>query len=251
MGNSFKDKVVLITGGSFGIGKATALLFAAKGAKIVLVDWVENPETVEEIEALGTQVLFIKCDVSKTEAVKIMIARAVIVFGRLDYAFNNAGIEGISASVTEGTEENWDKIMAVNLKGIWNCMKFQIPEMQKTGQGAIVNCASIAGLRGYRGLSAYVASKHGIIGLTKTAALECAQQGIRINAVCPGAIKTAMIDRLTGHQKEVEAQFAAQEPMGRLGQPEEVAQAVLWLCSNQASFITGHALTVDGGWTAG
>jgi len=251
MGNSFKDKVVLITGGSFGIGKATALLFAAKGAKIVLVDWVENPETVEEIEALGTQVLFIKCDVSKTEAVKIMIARVVIVFGRLDYAFNNAGIEGISASVTEGTEENWDKIMAVNLKGIWNCMKFQIPEMQKTGQGAIVNCASIAGLRGYRGLSAYVASKHGIIGLTNTAALECAQLGIRINAVCPGAIKTAMIDRLTGHQKEVEAQFAAQEPMGRLGQPEEVAQAVLWLCSNQASFITGHALTVDGGWTAG
>jgi NAD(P)-dependent dehydrogenase (short-subunit alcohol dehydrogenase family) len=242
---------VLITGGSFGIGKATALLFAAKGAKIVLVDWVENPETVEEIEALGTQVLFIKCDVSKTEAVKIMIARVVIVFGRLDYAFNNAGIEGISASVTEGTEENWDKIMAVNLKGIWNCMKFQIPEMQKTGQGAIVNCASIAGLRGYRGLSAYVASKHGIIGLTNTAALECAQLGIRINAVCPGAIKTAMIDRLTGHQKEVEAQFAAQEPMGRLGQPEEVAQAVLWLCSNQASFITGHALTVDGGWTAG
>ena len=251
MGNSFKDKVVLITGGSFGIGKATALLFAAKGAKIVLVDWVENPETVEEIEALGTQVLFIKCDVSKTEAVKFMIARVVIVFGRLDYAFNNAGIEGISASMTEGTEENWDKIMAVNLKGIWNCMKFQIPEMQKTGQGAIVNCASIAGLRGYRGLSAYVASKHGIIGLTKTAALECAQQGIRINAVCPGAIKTAMIDRLTGHQKEVEAQFVAQEPMGRLGQPEEVAQAVLWLCSNQASFITGHALTVDGGWTAG
>jgi NAD(P)-dependent dehydrogenase (short-subunit alcohol dehydrogenase family) len=169
----------------------------------------------------------------------------------LDYAFNNAGIEGISASVTEGTEENWDKIMAVNLKGIWNCMKFQIPEMQKTGQGAIVNCASIAGLRGYRGLSAYVASKHGIIGLTKTAALECAQQGIRINAICPGAIKTAMIDRLTGNKKEVEAQFAAQEPMGRLGQPEEVAQAVLWLCSNQASFITGHALTVDGGWTAG
>ena len=251
MENSFKDKVVLITGASFGIGKATALLFAAKGAKIVLVDWIENPETVQQIEALESPVLFIKCDVAQTEEVKAMVAQTITYFGRLDYAFNNAGIEGITAPIEECTEENWDKTMAVNLKGIWNCMKFQIPEMQKAGQGAIVNCASIAGLIGYRGLSAYVASKHGIIGLTKTAALECATQGIRVNAVCPGAIKTAMIDRLTGHKKEVEAQYAAQEPIGRLGQPEEVAQAVLWLCSNEASFITGHALAVDGGWTAG
>jgi NAD(P)-dependent dehydrogenase (short-subunit alcohol dehydrogenase family) len=168
----------------------------------------------------------------------------------LDFAFNNAGIEGTSATITECTEENWDKTIGINLKGIWGCMKYEIPEMLKHGSGAIVNCASIAGLVGYVGLPAYVASKHGIIGLTKTAALENAKLGIRVNAVCPGAIKTPMIDRLTGNKKEVEAQFAAQEPIGRLGNPNEVANAVIWLCSEAASFVTGHAMTVDGGWTA-
>ena len=250
METPFKNKVALVTGASFGIGRATAILFAHKGAKVVLVDWQENSETLEAITAFGGEATFIKCDVSQLSEVQKMIQKTISVYGRLDFAFNNAGIEGTSATITECTEENWDKTIGVNLKGIWGCMKYEIPEMLKHGNGAIVNCASIAGLVGYVGLSAYVASKHGVIGLTKTAALENAKLGIRVNAVCPGAIKTPMIDRLTNNKKEVEEQFAAQEPIGRLGQPDEVANAVIWLCSEAASFVTGHALAVDGGWTA-
>lgn len=179
-----------------------------------------------------------------------MVEKTVNAFGRLDFAFNNAGIEGMTAITQDCTEENWDKTLGVNLKSIWLCMKNQIPEMQKQGKGVIINCASIAGLVGFPGLPAYVASKHGVIGLTKTAALECAKSGIRVNAVCPGAIKTPMIDRLTGKKKEAEDQFAALEPIGRLGEPEEVANAVLWMCSDEASFVTGHAMAVDGGWVA-
>jgi NAD(P)-dependent dehydrogenase (short-subunit alcohol dehydrogenase family) len=250
METPFKNKVALVTGASFGIGRATAILFAHKGAKVVLVDWQENSETLEAIKAFGGEAVFIKCDVSKLSEVQKMIQKTISIYGRLDFAFNNAGIEGTSATITECTEENWDKTIGVNLKGIWGCMKYEIPEMLKNGNGAIVNCASIAGLVGYVGLPAYVASKHGVIGLTKTAALENAKLGIRVNAVCPGAIKTPMIDRLTGNKKEVEEQFAAQEPIGRLGQPDEVANAVIWLCSEAASFVTGHAMAVDGGWTA-
>lgn len=250
MESTFKNKVVIITGGSFGIGKATAIAFAKKGAKVVIADWVEDVATVNEIKALGGEVIFLKCDVSKTSDVKAMIEKTVANFGRLDYAFNNAGIEGVKGVTHECTEENWDKTIGINLKGIWLCMKYQIPEMLKQGKGAIINCASVAGQVGYLGLPAYVASKHGVIGLTKTAALEYAKLGIRINAVCPGAIKTSMIDRLSGYKKEVEDQFAAMEPIGRLGQPEEVANAVLWMCSDEASFITGHAMAVDGGWVA-
>jgi NAD(P)-dependent dehydrogenase (short-subunit alcohol dehydrogenase family) len=250
METPFKNKVALVTGASFGIGRATALLFAHKGAKVVLVDWQENSETLEAITAFGGEATFIKCDVSQLSEVQKMIRKIISVYGRLDFAFNNAGIEGTSATITECTEENWDKTIGVNLKGIWGCMKYEIPEMLKHGSGAIVNCASIAGLVGYVGLPAYVASKHGVIGLTKTAALENAKLGIRVNAVCPGAIKTPMIDRLTGNKKEVEEQFAAQEPIGRLGNPNEVANAVIWLCSEAASFVTGHAMVVDGGWTA-
>ena len=250
METPFINKVALVTGASFGIGRATALLFAQKGAKVVLVDWQENSETLEAITAFGGEALFIKCDVSQLSEVQKMIQKIISVYGRLDFAFNNAGIEGTSASITDCTEENWDKTIGVNLKGIWGCMKYEIPEMLKNGSGVIVNCASIAGLVGFPGLPAYVASKHGVIGLTKTAALENAKLGIRINAVCPGAIKTPMIDRLTGNKKEVEDQYAAQEPIGRLGDPNEVANAVIWLCSDDASFVTGHAMPVDGGWTA-
>ena len=250
MENQFKNKVAIVTGGSFGIGKATAIAFAKKGAKVAVVDWVEDSETVNAIKALGGEAIFIKCDVSKTEDVKAMIEKTISTFGRLDYAFNNAGIEGSNGTTQECTEENWDKTIAVNLKGIWLCMKHEIPEMLKQGKGVIINCASIAGLVGFPGLPAYVASKHGVIGLTKTSALECAKLGIRVNAVCPGAIKTPMIDRITGNKKEVEEQFAGMEPIGRLGQPEEVANAVLWLCSDEASFVTGHAMAVDGGWVA-
>ncbi|NUM50906.1 MAG: SDR family oxidoreductase [Flavobacteriales bacterium] len=250
METTFKNKVAIITGGSFGIGKATAIAFAKKGARVAIADLVEDAETVNAIKALGGEAIFIKCDVSKTEDVKAMIGKTISTFGRLDYAFNNAGIEGSNGTTQECTEENWDKTIAVNLKGIWLCMKHEIPEMLKQGKGIIINCASIAGLVGFPGLPAYVASKHGVIGLTKTSALECAKLGIRVNAVCPGAIKTPMIDRITGNKKEVEAQFAGMEPIGRLGQPEEVANAVLWLCSDEASFVTGHAMTVDGGWVA-
>jgi len=250
METQFKNKVAIVTGGSFGIGKATAIAFAKKGARVVIADWVEDAETVNAIKALGGEAIFIKCDVSKTADVKAMIEKTIATFGRLDYAFNNAGIEGNNGTTQECAEENWDKTIAVNLKGIWLCMKHEIPEMLKQGKGVIINCASIAGLVGFPGLPAYVASKHAVIGLTKTSALECAKLGIRVNAVCPGAIKTPMIDRITGNKKEVEEQFAGMEPIGRLGQPEEVANAVLWMCSDEASFITGHAMAVDGGWVA-
>ena len=250
METPFKNKVALVTGASFGIGRATALLFAHKGAKVVLADWVENPETMDLIKKEGGEAIFIKCDVSKTKDVKALIQKTIATYGRLDFAYNNAGIEGESAPIHECTEENWDKTINVNLKGVWLCMKYEIIEMLKQGKGAIVNCSSIAGLVGFQGLPAYVASKHGIIGLTKTAALECAKLGIRVNAVCPGAIKTPMIDRLTGNNKDAEAQFASQEPIGRLGLPEEIANAVIWLCSDKSSFVTGHAMPVDGGWVA-
>ncbi len=250
MEETFKSKVVIVTGGSFGIGRAAAIAFAEKGAKVVIADWVEDDETINHIKASGGEAIFVKCDVSKTEDVKRMVGMTISTFGRLDYAFNNAGIEGVSNITTDCTEENFDKTIGINLKGVWLCMKFQIPEMLKHGKGAIVNCASIAGLVGFRGLPAYVATKHGVIGLTKTAALEFVKAGIRVNAVCPGAIKTPMIDRLTGKKKEAEEQFAAMEPIGRMGEPEEVAKAVLWLCSDEASFVTGHAMAVDGGWVA-
>jgi len=250
METGFKNKVAIVTGGSFGIGRATAVAFAKKGAKVAVVDWVEDSETINIIKDFGGEAIFIKCDVSNAADVKAMVEKTVNTFGRLDYAFNNAGIEGESAVTQDCTEENWDKTIGVNLKGVWLSMKYEIPEMLKNGKGVIINCASIAGLVGFPGLPAYVASKHGIIGLTKTSALECAKLGIRVNAVCPGAIKTAMIDRITGNKKEVEEQFEAMEPIGRLGQPEEVANAVLFLCSNEASFVTGHAMAIDGGWVA-
>ena len=250
MESTFKNKTAIVTGGSFGIGRAAAIAFASKGANVAIVDWVKDDETLNAIKTMGGSAIFIQCDVSKSSDVKAMIDQVVATYGSIDYAFNNAGIEGTMGVAHECTEENWDKTIGVNLKGIWLCMKYEIAEMLKQGKGAIVNCASVAGLIGFAGLPAYVASKHGVLGLTKTSALECAKLGIRVNAVCPGAIVTPMIDRITGKQKEVEAQFAALEPIGRLGQPEEVANAVLWLCSDEASFVTGNAMTVDGGWVA-
>ena len=250
METTFKNKVALVTGGASGIGRATALAFAKKGAKVAVVDWKENDEMVDLIKELGSEAIFIKCDVSKTDYVKAMVARTIAAFGRLDYAFNNAGIEGTSAPTQDCSEENWDKTIGVNLKGLWLCMKYEIPEILKQGKGAIVNCASVAGLVGFAGLPAYVASKHGIVGLTKTTALECATQGIRVNVVCPGVIQTPMIDRLTGKTKEGIERFKGFEPIGRFGLPEEIANAVVWMCSDEASFVTGHVMAVDGGFTA-
>ena len=252
MDKLFQNKVALVTGGSFGIGQATAIAFAQRGARVAIADWLEDKEGValRQIKESGGEGIFIQCDVSKPADVKAMIEKTISTYGRLDYAFNNAGIEGMQAPVHECTEENWDKTIGINLKGVWLCMKAEIPEMLKQGGGAIVNCASVAGLNGFAGLPAYVASKHGIVGLTKTAALENAKAGIRVNAVCPGVIHTAMIDRITGKDKEVEKSFVSLEPVNRMGKPEEVAEAVIWLCSDGASFITGHAMTVDGGFTA-
>lgn len=248
----FENKVALVTGGSFGIGQATAIAFAQRGAQVIIADCIEDNEcgTLKAIESFGGRAIFISCDVSQNTQVKSLMEQINNVYGRLDFAFNNAGIEGISGTTQLCTEENWDKTIDVNLKGIWLCMKYEIEQMLKYGGGAIVNCASIAGLVGFQGLPAYVASKHGVIGLTKTAALEFAKQNIRVNAVCPGVIKTAMIDRFTGKNKEVEKQFESMEPVGRMGKPEEVANAVMFLCSEASSFITGDALAVDGGWIA-
>jgi NAD(P)-dependent dehydrogenase (short-subunit alcohol dehydrogenase family) len=246
----FRDRVSLVTGGSFGIGSAAAVAFANRGAKVVIADWVEDNETLNLIKSSGGEAIFVKCDVSKDEDVKNLVAKTISTFGRLDFAFNNAGVEGASAPTQDCTEENWERVVDVNLKGTWLCMKHEIPHMLKLGKGAIVNNASIAGLVGFAGIPAYVASKHGVIGLTKNAALENAKLGIRVNVVCPGVIKTPMIDRFTGKKKEVEKQFENMEPIGRMGLPQEVAEAVMWLCSDGASFVTGHSLAVDGGWVA-
>lgn len=249
----FNNKVALVTGGSFGIGKATAIAFAKRGAAVIVADWVEDAqhETMNEIKKAGAEGIFIKCDVSDSSDVKNLFDKAIERFGKIDYAFNNAGIEGETANTHECTEANWNKTIGVNLSGVWLCMKNEIFHMLKNGGGAIVNCASVAGLNGFAGLPAYVATKHGIVGLTKTAALEYAKENIRVNAVCPGVIHTSMIDRITGNDKEVEKQFTAMEPIGRMGNPEEVAEAVIWLCSDAASFVTGVAMPVDGGFTTG
>jgi len=248
----FENKVALVTGGSFGIGRAAAIAFAQRGARVVIADYIEDKqhETMNLIKKAGSEGLFVLCDVSKSNEVKAMIENVIAKFGRLDFAFNNAGIEGAMENVQDCTEENWDRTISINLKGIWLCMKYEIPQMLKQGKGAIVNCASVAGLIGFPGLPAYVASKHAVAGLTKTAALENTKQNIRVNAVCPGVIHTSMIDRITGKDKVVEKQYIDMEPIGRMGKPEEVAEAVMWLCSDNASFVTGTTLPVDGGWIA-
>lgn len=246
----FENKVALVTGGSFGIGQATAVAFAKRGAKVVVADWIETDETIKLIKASGGEGIFVKCDVSKSKDVEAVIKKTIDSYGRLDFAVNNAGIEGAAAPTHECSEENFDHTIGVNLKGVWLCMKNEIPHMLKQNKGAIVNIASIAGLVGFSGLPAYVASKHAVVGLTKTAALEYAKKGIRVNAVCPGVIKTPMVDRTTGKDKTVEKQYEDMEPVGRMGQPEEVAEAIIWLCSDSSSFVTGHALAVDGGWIA-
>jgi NAD(P)-dependent dehydrogenase (short-subunit alcohol dehydrogenase family) len=253
MDKIFENQVALVTGGSFGIGQATAIAFAQRGAKVVVADWIKDEAevTLKKIKEAGSEGVYVQCDVSKTADVKTLIDQTIATYGRLDYAFNNAGIEGLMANTHECTEENWDKTLGINLKGVWLCMKHELTQMLNQGKGVIVNCASVAGLTGFKGLPAYVVSKHGLVGLTKTAALEYAPSGIRVNAVCPGVIHTAMIDRVTGHDKEVEKQYTAMEPIGRMGEPKEVAEAVVWLCSDAASFVTGHAMAVDGGFTAG
>ena len=253
MTRQLEGAVALVTGGAAGIGKAAALAFARYGAKVALCDLkVERGEEVaRSIERDGGRAIFVKADVSRTADVDALVAATVQAFGRLDCAFNNAGIEGQLGSTAESTEENFDRTIAINLKGLWLCLRREIQEMlRQGGNGAIVNMSSVAGLVGFENLPAYVASKHGVIGLTKTAALECATKGIRVNAVCPGVIHTEMIDRVTGRDPAIEQQFVNLEPMGRMGSPQEIAEAAVWLCSPAASFVTGQALAIDGGLVA-
>lgn len=247
----FKNKVAFITGASSGIGKATAMAFATAGANTILCDL--NAEEGRRTARMLSEVqesIFVQCDVSKYEDVRNAVNEGVAKFGHIDYAFNNAGIEGEQAQTTDCSEDNWDRVIDINLKGVWLGMKFQIPQMLKQGFGSIVNCSSIAGLVGFTGIPAYTASKHGVIGLTKTAALEYAKKNIRVNAICPGVIQTPMIDRFTHGEKQIQNQLIAGEPVGRIGKPEEIAYAVLWLCSNQSTFVTGNSLAIDGGWVA-
>jgi NAD(P)-dependent dehydrogenase (short-subunit alcohol dehydrogenase family) len=245
--------VTLITGGASGIGRAAAMAFADRGARVVIGDLKvdRGEETAHAIERAGGRAVFVKADVSKTGDVESLIGEAVRTFGRLDCAFNNAGIEGQLGTTAACTEENFDRIIAVNLKGMWLCLRSELLQMlRQGGGGAIVNMSSVAGLIGFANLPAYVASKHGVIGLTKSAALEYAKSNIRVNAICPGVIHTEMIDRVTGKDPALEKQFIDLEPMGRMGTPEEIAAGAVWLCSPSASFVTGHALTVDGGLVA-
>lgn len=248
--NRFDGKTALVTGAASGIGRATALAFAREGAKVAVVDWADGASVVREIRDAGGTAQFFKCDVSSAAEVEATTRHIAEEFGSIDCAFNNAGIEGVSSLSADLTEADWDRTMAINLKGVWLSMKHEIPYMLAAGGGAIVNCSSIAGLVGFPSAAAYTASKHGMIGLTKTAALDYVRQNIRVNAVCPGVIHTAMIDRYTKGDSGAEKMLSAGEPIGRMGQPEEIASAVLYLASDEASFITGVALAIDGGWVA-
>lgn len=252
MARQLEGKVALVTGASSGIGRASASTFAREGAKVIVadVDVEGGEETVRMIKEAGGEAIFVRTDVSKAAEVEALINKTVEVYGRLDCAHNNAGIVGRRASIVECTEENWDRVININLKGVWLCMKYEIPVMLKHGGGAIVNTSSVLGLVGLQGDTPYVASKHGVNGLTKVAALEYAKAGIRVNTVCPGTIRTRGLERLIRGDPQREAQQIAFEPVGRLGTPEEVAETVLWLCLDAASFVTGHAMAVDGGWTA-
>ncbi len=253
MAGILDGKVALITGAGSGIGQATSRIFAREGAKLVLADIVDEGgnRTLKMVQDLGANAIFVTCDVSKWSDVEGAVNKAVQTYGRIDCAFNNAGIEGKGGNTHECTRENWDRVMAINLTGVWLCMKAEIAQMLKQGgNGAIVNTSSGAGLAGVRGMPAYVAAKHGVAGLTRAAALEYGKQNIRINAVCPGPIRTPMMGRLLQNRPDAEQRFARSEPLKRLGEPEEIGEAVAWLCSDHASYVTGLPMPVDGGFMA-
>jgi len=252
MESPLHDKVALVTGAAAGIGRACADALARAGARVVVsdVDEAGGRGTTEAITATGGNALFVAADVSVAADVKRLVRTIVEHYGGLDCAVNNAGVEGTMAATADCTEDNWDRTIAINLKGVWQCMRLEIPEMIKRGGGAIVNMASVAGLVGFAGLPAYCASKGGVVQLTRAAALEYAEQGVRVNAICPGVIRTAMVERLLSGDPEKEKAFTDLEPVGRFGRPDEIGDAAVWLCSGASSFVTGHALAVDGGFLA-
>ncbi len=250
MSGIVQGKVALVTGAAGGIGRAAAEIFAREGAAVVVSDLQEEngQQTVELIKQAGGEASFIRCDVSKATDVERLVAQVVAKYGRLDCAYNNAGVEGEWTRIHECTEANFDFNYNVNLKGVFLCIKYQVTQfLAQNSPGAIVSTASIAGLVGSKNAGAYVAAKHGVVGLTKTAALEYATKGIRVNAVCPGVIRTPMLERMFETNPKMEAAMLGFEPIGRFGAPTEIGEAAVWLCSDNASFVTGHAMVVDGG----
>jgi NAD(P)-dependent dehydrogenase (short-subunit alcohol dehydrogenase family) len=248
----FQGKVAIVTGGTSGIGRAAAVAYAKEGARVVVAGRraAEGEETVRLLRAQGGEGFFVATDVSKAAQVKELVERTMQKYGRLDFAFNNAGIEQDPTPLLEQTEETYDRVMDINVKGVWLSMKYEIPAMLKTGGGAIVNTSSGLGVIAMPGIEIYVASKHAVIGLTKSAALEFGKQGIRVNAILPAVIETDMIRRFAGDKPEILAQLTALHPIGRIGKSEEIADAAIWLSSSKSSFVTGHSLLVDGGFTA-
>jgi NAD(P)-dependent dehydrogenase (short-subunit alcohol dehydrogenase family) len=251
MNISFENTVALVTGAASGLGFATAKAFAESGASVVLADWNEEAvrSAAEEFAADGHKTLAIRCDVADDAQVEAMVQQIVATFGRLDTAYNNAGVQNVLAETADSPRDDYDRVMAINLRGVWSCMKFELQQMRQQGSGAIVNCSSLGGLVGGAQRGTYHAAKHGVLGFTKSAALEYATQGIRINAVCPGLIQTAMAEQMVAAgQGEALKAMEKTIPMGRMGRSEEIAAAVLWLCSDAASYVTGQSISVDGGF---
>jgi NAD(P)-dependent dehydrogenase (short-subunit alcohol dehydrogenase family) len=252
MNITFENQVALVTGAGSGLGLATAQAFARVGASVVLADWNEKAvaAAAAELAAEGHKVLAVQCDVSDDAQVEAMIEKTIAAFGRLDVAFNNAGVQNVLAETADSPRDDYDRVMAINLRGVWACMKFELQHMRRQGSGAIVNCSSLGGLVGGAERGVYHAAKHGVLGLTKSAALEYAAKGIRINAICPGLIHTPMADQMiAGGQGEALDAMVNMVPIGRMGRADEIADAVLWLCSSRSSYVVGQSISVDGGFT--
>ena len=251
MNITFENKVALVTGAGSGLGLATAKAFALSGASVVLADWYKDSveSAADELKARGCAVVAVQCDVADDAQVEAMVAQTVASFGRLDVAYNNAGVQNVLAETADSSRDDYDRVMSINLGGVWSCMKFELQQMRKQGNGAIVNCSSLGGLVGGPERGTYHAAKHGVLGLTKSAALEYASRGVRINAICPGLFWTPMAEQMaaSGQSEALDALLKA-VPMGRYGKPEEIADVVLWLCSDVSSYVTGQSISVDGGF---